>query len=273
MSATVTPLDVFRLYAPEECEGDARESGKGYPFAWKRLPLWDGHGNGLNASGEGLPVAAGGLKELVRDQAGHRCVRCGHPFVVGQSGVTESVPVDEVWERGEAAARQMLTLSESQFTMPDTGPTEPRTVTVNWSPCDERCTHAGPFRWREGGDEWQVDERVEGSVQAVWALEPGYEIEAAWRILTVHHLNEVKHDCRWWNLVALCQRCHLNVQRRVKMERAYPWEHSEWFLPYVAGFYAAKYRGWNLTREEVAARQEELLAIGRAEESVERMPC
>ena len=28
------------------------------------------------------------------------------------------------------------------------------------------------------------------------------------RVLTVHHLNMLKNDCRWQNLVALCQRCH-----------------------------------------------------------------
>ncbi len=32
------------------------------------------------------------------------------------------------------------------------------------------------------------------------------------RVLTTHHLNLIKSDCRWTNLVALCQRCHLYVQ-------------------------------------------------------------
>ncbi len=31
-------------------------------------------------------------------------------------------------------------------------------------------------------------------------------------VLTVHHLNGNKSDCRYSNLVALCQRCHLRVQ-------------------------------------------------------------
>lgn len=31
-------------------------------------------------------------------------------------------------------------------------------------------------------------------------------------VLTVHHLNRNKADCRWENLVALCQRCHLRIQ-------------------------------------------------------------
>jgi len=32
------------------------------------------------------------------------------------------------------------------------------------------------------------------------------------RILTVHHINGDPSDCRYENLVALCQRCHLHVQ-------------------------------------------------------------
>lgn len=31
-------------------------------------------------------------------------------------------------------------------------------------------------------------------------------------VLTVHHLNGIKADCRRENLVALCQRCHLHWQ-------------------------------------------------------------
>lgn len=83
-----------------------------------------------------------------------------------------------------------------------------------------------------------------------------------WFILTVHHLDGDKANCRWWNLLALCQRCHLSIQGRVNPER--PWvmtEHTPWFRPYVAGFYARKYLGEDLTREEAEARLEELLAL------------
>ena len=30
--------------------------------------------------------------------------------------------------------------------------------------------------------------------------------------LTVHHLDGIKTNCEWRNLVALCQRCHLHIQ-------------------------------------------------------------
>lgn len=84
-----------------------------------------------------------------------------------------------------------------------------------------------------------------------------------WRILTVHHLDGDKSNSRWFNLVALCQRCHLAIQGKVKMEQTYLYEHSEWFRPYVAGYYAFTVLGEDLTREEVEARMPELLAAGQ----------
>src|SRR4051794_10918510 len=75
-----------------------------------------------------------------------------------------------------------------------------------WSPCDDQCRHAGPRRSR-----CEYDEHAIGRL--VW--------EARWRILTVHHLNGDKFDCRWWNLVALCQRCHLQIQGKVQMARVW----------------------------------------------------
>lgn len=56
--------------------------------------------------------------------------------------------------------------------------------------------------------------------------------------LTVHHLDLNKANCTWWNLLPLCQRCHLTIQGKVVLERQWMWAHSEWFRPYVAGWYA-----------------------------------
>ena len=82
--------------------------------------------------------------------------------------------------------------------------------------------------------------------------------------LTVHHLDLNPGNSEWWNLVPLCQRCHLSIQSRVVLDR--PWvmtEHSEWFRPYVAGFYARKYLDVDLARDEVMERLDELLALER----------
>lgn len=111
----------------------------------------------------------------------------------------------------------------------------------SWSPCDEQCQHGGRL---------DIDLRL---VDGSW--------EARARILTVHHLDEDKGNCRWWNLAALCQRCHLRMQRAVVMGRPYHFEHSEWFRPFAAGFYACKYLGEDLDREATMARLGELLAL------------
>lgn len=168
------------------------------------------------------------IPDYVRELAGYRCVRCHHPYEDG----------------GE------------------------------WSRCDRLCTHMGPVRNREAslGDEspWVHHDLDAWGMPANEAMmddgPDGYqvkrwEIEARWRILTVHHLNGIKHDCRWWNLAALCQRCHLSVQARVVMSRPYHGEHSDWFKPYVAGFYAWHYLGLELDRDETLARMDELLDL------------
>jgi hypothetical protein len=172
----VTPLQgsgTFRVYGTDECGPD------GYPLAWHDL------GGGK------------GVKHLVRELAGHRCVRCLHPYRCG-----ESKPA--------------------------------------WSPCDDRCVHDGPTATRND------------------------EMGAPWRVLTVHHLrlgHDHKRDLRWWNLAALCQRCHLQIQGKVQLERVWPHKHSEWFRPYAAGWYAWSYLGEDLTREQTEARLDELLAL------------
>ena len=80
------------------------------------------------------------------------------------------------------------------------------------------------------------------------------------RILTTHHFDGDKANDEWWNLMALCQVCHLQVQTKVDPEIPFFLEHSAWAKPYVAGFYAKKYEGRLITREEAMSRLDELLA-------------
>jgi hypothetical protein len=86
--------------------------------------------------------------------------------------------------------------------------------------------------------------------------------------LTVHHLDlnpsHSEYDLYWWNLAALCCPCHLQIQHKVVLER--PWaivDHSAWFQPYAAGWYAYRYLGEHLSRAEVMARLGELLQLER----------
>lgn len=62
-------------------------------------------------------------------------------------------------------------------------------------------------------------------------------------VLTVHHLDGDKGNCEDWNLAALCQRCHLTVQGRVKMDQMFMAEIldvSEWFRPHLEGYLKSK---------------------------------
>lgn len=83
------------------------------------------------------------------------------------------------------------------------------------------------------------------------------------RALTVHHLDGDKGNSSWWNLLALCQACHLSVQARVIPERAWLLEHSDWFRVYVAGFYASYYGGIEISRAEAEACTEKYLKLGQ----------
>lgn len=159
-----------------------------------------------------------------RERAGNKCIRCGHPFETGKHG------------KGE------------------------------WSPCDQGCTHAGEIAVTYG-DGYRRELIASHTVK--FMLSPSYRggriehIEARWRILTVHHFDGDKQNDAWWNLLSLCQRCHLEIQGKVDPEIPWFLEHSEWIKPYVAGFYAWKYERKQITMEEAKARLDELLAHER----------
>lgn len=82
--------------------------------------------------------------------------------------------------------------------------------------------------------------------------------------LTVHHLDLDPSNCEWWNIPALCQRCHLTIQAKVDMEQVFMFEHSDWFKPYVAGYYASL-RGEDTTREYVEENLDDLLDVDKLE--------
>jgi hypothetical protein len=241
-------------------EGDARFRGE-YPPEWETCRPCGGLGrvtgkfaqpfveSGLwEAQSEAEPgivrcgacLGMGNLKGRVRLEAGHRCLRCHHPYVP---------KVDARMLSAIAPAPELGTIAR---------PPEPSWRPGGWSACDGECDHGGPLRVRlRGTDEWSEVTGFHGRAEdrARW------EVEAAWRILTVHHADGDKANVRWWNLLALCQRCHLEVQGKIVMERVWPHPHSPWFRPFVAGYYAWAYLGEELTREQAKARLDELLAL------------
>lgn len=59
------------------------------------------------------------------------------------------------------------------------------------------------------------------------------------RCLTVHHFDGDKANNARWNLMALCQACHLSVQARVDPRIPIMFDPSPWAIPYVAGVFLA----------------------------------
>lgn len=185
--------------------------------------------------------------ELLRLYSPAECGTDGYPFA---------------WRRGEPRIPDLVRELTGHRCIRCGHPYRTKQSMPEWSPCDDRCHHGGEVRWTYTANDRQHAELADAIVIAQM-LRDGFirDVEARYRVLTVHHLTGEKADCRWWNLAALCQRCHLYVQGRVRMDQVYPFEHTPWFKPYAAGFYAARYLGEDLTREQVAERQDELLAL------------
>lgn len=112
----------------------------------------------------------------------------------------------------------------------------------------------------ENWDEIALAVKEEAGWKCVRCGEP-HDPQAGYT-LTVHHLDIDPSNCEWWNIPALCQRCHLHIQSKVIMEQPYMFEHSEWFRPYVAGYYAAQ-NGHPHNREWVMDNIDMLLDYGR----------
>lgn len=89
-----------------------------------------------------------------------------------------------------------------------------------------------------------------------------HDVETGY-VLTVHHMNGDKADGRWWNLLALCQRCHLVIQAKVNPAQSYLHPHTGWFRIYAAGYYASAVLGLELSRAETELRIDELLHAGQ----------
>ena len=80
--------------------------------------------------------------------------------------------------------------------------------------------------------------------------------------LTIHHADLNPSNSAWWNLLCLCQRCHLQIQAKVVLERPWILPHSQWFRPFVAGYYA-HVSGLPDDEANVLAHIDELLEIGQ----------
>lgn len=117
-----------------------------------------------------------------------------------------------------------------------------------------------PIRGEYVGDWKEIAERVKAFAE--WrCIRCKHPNKFPGHVLTVHHWDGDKGNNRWWNLMALCQVCHLQIQGKVDPERPFFLEHTDWCKPYAAGFYASKYLELDLDREETMERLEELLQL------------
>ena len=89
---------------------------------------------------------------------------------------------------------------------------------------------------------------------------------ASGHVLTVHHLDGDKANCEDWNLAALCQRCHLTIQGRVKMEQVFSeivLPVSPWFKPHLDG-YLASLKKQNVPDQATAGKKPQPIEGGKA---------
>ncbi len=130
---------------------------------------------------------------------GFRCERCGHPHVPAYPATRN---VRDLWEHDWEVEEGVF--APVVFRRGDTG--LGRSMTTFETPCDRRCSHIG---------------------------------DGKQRTLTVHHLDGDKANYRLWNLAALCQVCHLQIQAKVCWDQTYLGQHSEWMRWHIE-----RYRRW-----------------------------
>lgn len=140
-----------------------------------------------------------------------------------------------------------------------------------------RCGHPDGDRMRNRTKEWAEADGVPYTSEVLQSIgcdpiekdlvpcdaQCSHPKDGKLRQLTVHHLDGDKSNCRWWNLLALCQKCHLEIQARVIPERPFLWEHSHWFKPYAAGFYAYWHGKMEPSREVTMLDLDLWLAMGQ----------
>jgi hypothetical protein len=117
-----------------------------------------------------------------------RCEGCGHPQ--GEPAPNRLVKHPQGWDRPVAIFANFLRRVGR----------DPRMwgSVVHWTRCDEGCRHGAPFRWRDPlvSRAWNTDVRPGQAVAQVFAIEPGYDIEASWRRVTADADGTLCTRCR-----------------------------------------------------------------------------
>lgn len=164
------------------------------------------------------------IAQQVKEEAGRRCVRCGHPSESpkvripcdGKCDLSRHIEVMGIW----ALCKQIQREYDDGFSK--------ATMDVN--------------DYRDENGLWTNQRQ---------------------RVLTVHHLDGDKNNSKPYNLLSLDQVCHLQIQAIVILERPWIFEHSEWFKPYAAAWYAYKYLDEIISLDKARERMDDLLALER----------
>jgi len=115
----------------------------------------------------------------------------------------------------------------------------------------ERCGHPAEGPWKMGPKALgELRQRAGYELAAAKGLgrracddRCSHPDNAKQRMLTVDHLDGDKSNCEPWNLAALCQVCHLQVQGRVRMEQAWALDHTPWMVVHLKGMEEAMAAG------------------------------
>lgn len=75
-------------------------------------------------------------------------------------------------------------------------------------------------------------------------------------------MNKSESFDHWWAFAPLCQKCHLIIQSKVDLNQFWMFDHSSWFVPFVAGYHAHR-NGLPDDKEYVMEHLEELLELGK----------
>lgn len=125
--------------------------------------------------------------------------------------------------------------------------------------CDARCDLTRGAHLKTG---WISQATLEQLAEPT-SLAARYALPKGALNYGVHHFDADKSNNRWWNLMPLCNFCHLKIQSSVIPERQWLFEHSEWAKIYVAGFYAYWFAAANPSRELVEEHIDVFLALGQ----------
>ncbi len=139
----------------------------------------------------------------------HRCEGCWHPMAEGSWEGPAAELLDGAHHEPDRIIAEVLAARARWLSGGDLGVTYNLT---HYSPCDDRCRHAGRGRWGGPPQLWayaDLGANAEGEVAYSVLddrIDHGHPVEAAWRPVDIRPLDWA-HDLRPQSLRLLCLHC------------------------------------------------------------------